>query len=155
MTFQAAVRATPALARHCLPGLRALSQRDRHLITTRNTRRIQASVSLERALRPTLPDDPIWDYGVGIEHGRGRSTAIWIEPHPASSSHLESVLGKLAWLHNWLRQHAPRLNSIEARYVWVATGRVELPANSPKRRLIAVKGLEFCARRLDLYRFVD
>jgi hypothetical protein len=55
------------------------------------------------------------------------------------------VLEKLAWLQNWLNAAAPGLGSITAKYIWIASGRVAITANSPQRRRIAQSGLDFCS----------
>src|SRR5579862_1570045 len=141
MTFRQAAKATPAMAPHFKPGLQALRRGDRKLVDLSDTARLDGSVDLDRALRRSKPNDPRWDYGVGTRPRRGAGQVTWIEIHPASSSHVEGVLEKLRWLHAWLKAEAPVLRQVKARFVWLATGSVALPANSPKLKLLAAEGL--------------
>jgi hypothetical protein len=150
MSFQAAASATPQVAAHYRAGLRALSRAHRALVRIADGKHLDGSINLDRALRHARPNDPRWDYGVGIKRRSDGGRAIWIEVHPASSSHVAAVLAKLAWLRIWLENEAPALGQLNARYVWLATGTVALPGNSPKRRLIAQHGLDFRAKSLDL-----
>jgi hypothetical protein len=153
MSFQKAVKATPAIAHHYKRGLQALPREHRSSVRTSDPRRLDGSVDLDEALRAAKPNDPRWDYGVGLK-ARGRSAqAFWIEPHPASSLHVNPVLGKLRWLREWLKHDAPALYQLKARYIWLATGRVALPTNSPQRRAIAAEGLELHAQLLNLDQF--
>ena len=154
MTFQSAAHATAAVAPRYRSGLQAIRGAHRSLIRISDSRRLDGSLDIDRALRQARPNDPRWDYGVGIKlHEGGR--AVWIEVHPASSSHVGPVLAKLAWLRTWLENEAPALNQVKARYVWLATGTVALPGNSPKRKLIAQRGLDFRARSFDLEEFIS
>jgi hypothetical protein len=150
MSFQAAATATPLVAAHYRVGLQALSKAHRALIRIADGKHLDGSINLDRALRHTKPNDPRWDYGVGIKRRADAGRAIWIEVHAASSSHVDAVLAKLTWLRGWLENEAPALDQMRARYVWLATGAVSMPANSPKRRLIAQRGLDFRAKSLDL-----
>jgi hypothetical protein len=150
MSFQRAVRATPAIAPHYRPGLQALRRQDASMMRIADGRRLDGSVALDEVLQYAR-----WDYGVGIRARANQVQAIWIEIHPASSSHVGGVLAKLDWLRNWLRDEAPAFAGIRARYVRLATGTVALPQNSPKRKLIASQGLEFCAKLLNLDEFTD
>jgi hypothetical protein len=155
MTFRAAVKATPDIAPHYRAGLQALREAHRQMIRTSRPRSLDGSFDLDEALSSIKPNDARWDYGVGLKRRAQDGRAIWIEVHPASSFHVDPVLAKLSWLQNWLANEAPALNGIPARYVWLATGAVALPLNSPKRRIIAARGLDFRARILDLDEFVD
>jgi hypothetical protein len=152
MTFRNAAESTEAVARYYRDGLRALPRVHRDLLRISDTRRLDGSIHIDQALLRAKPNDPRWDYGVGIRlHNIG--LAVWVEVHPASSSHVDPVLAKLAWLRRWLEKEAPALGQVRARYVWLATGTVALPANSPKRKLIAQHGLDFRAKFLDLDKF--
>ena len=121
----------------------------------RYTRRLDGSVHVDQALRHARPNDARWDYAVGIKLRRDNGWAIWIEVHPASSSHVDAVLAKLTWLRNWLHDEATALTQVKARYVWLATGTVALPGNSPKRKLIAKHGLEFRTKFINLDEFAN
>ena len=155
MRFRAAAKATPEIAPYYRTGVRALPKAHCTLIRISNSRRLDGSINIDQALRHAKPNDPRWDYAVGIKPSTDDGRAVWIEVHPASSSHVDPVLAKLAWLRDWLEDEAPALNQVKARYVWLATGTVALPGNSPKRRLIAERGLDFRAKSLDLDEFAS
>jgi hypothetical protein len=75
--------------------------------------------------------------------------AVWIEVHPANSSHLQPVLEKLDSLLAILQQ-APALNSMPRRFVWLATGRVWIREGSQEHRRLTGRGLLLKSRSLDL-----
>jgi hypothetical protein len=150
MQFKQAVANVQSLEQAYLPGLQAISRADRGRISCRDSHMVTGSVNLDRALAATLPDDPRWDYGIGVMVRTTSETAIWVEIHPASSHHIDEVLHKLDWLKNWLWTHAPQLNAMPREFVWIASGQVALQANSPQRRKLAAKGLRFAGSRLHL-----
>lgn len=149
MTFRQAVQATPSVSAHYKPGLQALAASHRALIRTSSTRALDGSVNLDEAFRAHSPNDPRWDYGIGVTVGR-QGGAIWIEVHPASCSRVGHVLAKLDWLQKWLQAAAPALKGMTLQYVWVATGTVALQATAPQRRVIAQRGLLLKARVLSV-----
>jgi hypothetical protein len=110
-------------------------------------------VNLETALRQTHGNDPIRDYGIGLHADARKDRAIWIEVHPASSSHVDSMLAKAKWLRSWLKESAPALRSITDKnmgFVWVSTGRVHLQRSSSQARRLAQAGVRYPSRFLDL-----
>lgn len=137
MTFKKAVEATPAIAAHLKPGLQALSHGHRRLIRCSKPKELGGSIDLDDVLRSSKPRDARWDYGLGFR----KPQVVWIEVHPASSSHVAEVLNKLNWLRSWLKNEAPALCQLKARFIWLPTGSVALPANSPKRKVLAAAGL--------------
>lgn len=152
MTFREAVEAVPALSGCHHPGLQALAGPDRSRVRARDTRSLAGSVNVEAALKSTLPNSPLWDYGIAVRVS-GSEQVTWIEVHPADSGHVGPVLAKLAWLKDWLRESAPALDALTRPgrgYVWLATGAVSLPPTSPKRRLIAQRGLVLVSAPLEL-----
>lgn len=150
MTFRRAVQQTPSVANHYRDGLQALHADDRARVRTAKPRHLRGSVNLETALRARRPGQPIWDYVIGFGSGPDSPEAIWLEPHPASSDHIAPVIAKFEWLVQWMRAEAPELHRLPPRFIWLATGSVALAPNDPKRKLLAAKGIEFAAGRLNL-----
>lgn len=140
----------PQIRAHYRDGLQALKREHRRRVTIKNPRHLTGSIDLDSALRDDRPHDAIWDYGVGVKQSAGCDRTVWIEVHPASSSHVAPVLAKLAWLRSWIREEAPAFHGMRNRYVWLATADVALHQNTPKRRLIAQHGLAFRSRIVDL-----
>jgi len=150
MRFRQAVKKTKGLEHAYRPGLQALRRGDHSRVSSRNPRIITGSVDLDNVLATTLPNDPRWDYGVGVVSQARSETVIWIEIHPASSHHIDDVLRKLDWLKNWLWTRAPQLDEMTREFVWVASGQVDLPPGSQQRRKLADKRLRFEGRRLQI-----
>jgi hypothetical protein len=148
VTFANAVGACLPLRDHYRAGLGALGG-DRRRVTIEDTRRISGSVNVEQAQLQTSNEDHTWDYGVGIAAGTD-DFAIWIEVHSADSLHVELVLYKLQSLIVLLRDHAPELNALPTRFVWLATGAVYISPNSNERRRLNSKGLLLRSKQLDL-----
>jgi len=147
MGFQEAVVATEGLADAYRPGLQALRRADRDRIRCSSSRNLTGSVNLDEALSPSHPNDPRWDYGIGVRKPRHSEIVVWIEVHSASSHHIQDVLDKLAWLKQWLVSSAPRLNEMRKEYVWVASGSVRLPRHSQQRRRLAAQGIHFAGEQ--------
>src|SRR5882672_1240850 len=95
MTFLQAVNKTPSIEKELRVGLKALSKPDRKLVGCKGAR-LQGSVDIDSALRTIYPNAARWDYLVGIGGPRQRDSAVWLEVHPASSSHIDEVLNKIA-----------------------------------------------------------
>ncbi len=71
MKFKNAVLRSPALAKAYKPGLQALKASDAEQITCENPRLLAGSVDVDEALSRTLPNEPRWDYAVGVKHNHG------------------------------------------------------------------------------------
>jgi len=150
MSFRLAVESTPVFREHFREGLQAVLARDRGRLRCSRPRRLRGSVNIEEALSSGQPDEPRWDYAIGIE-SLDNDTAIWLEVHPASSTrHVGEVLRKLGWLTTWVQRDAPALWQLPRRFVWLATGRVAFRSGSPHTYRVAQKGLLFRAGQLDL-----
>jgi hypothetical protein len=139
--FNRAIQATPRLAGAYRPGLRALRTVDRERVSCRDGRRLTGSINLEEAVRASHPSAKRWDYGIGIKAKTNH--VVWVEVHPASSKHIQDVIGKLSWLREWLKTEAPALRRLPPIFVWVASGRVAIPPTSAQRRTVAKAGIHF------------
>jgi hypothetical protein len=146
MRFKQAVENTRGLEQAYRRGLQAIQSRDTGRIPCHESRMVTGSVNLDDALAAVLPNDPRWDYGVGVTAQTTSETIVWIEIHPASSHHVDEVLHKLDWLKDWLRTRAPQLDVMPREFVWVASGQVALQANSPQRRKLAPPRPSLCRR---------
>jgi hypothetical protein len=129
-SFKAAVQATPAIALAYQPGIQALLPTD--------TRRLAAaegatgSVALDEALKDRCPNDPRWDYGIGLPAGKAEQV-LWLEVHHAASGETDRVLKKLQWLKGWLRNEAPALDRMPAKFIWLLSN-VESNLNDRRKR---------------------
>jgi len=150
MGFRIAVADTAALKDVYREGLQALKNVDKARIYCAAPRNLTGSVDLEKALAKSHPNDPRWDYGIGIHKAHHPELVFWVEVHPATSRGADEVCKKRSWLTQWLESSAPLLSRMAARYVWVASGKVALPRNSPQRRRIAANGIQFVGQMLHL-----
>jgi hypothetical protein len=141
--FQKAVSDTPDLGKHAYhAGLKALTVAHRKRIQ-QGEARILGSINLDGALCQRYPNEPRWDYGIGIQKG-SKPFAIWVEVHPASTSNVSEVLSKLRWLKGWLSGQATQLHALtppQRAYHWIATDGVDITPNSPEARQLAQVGL--------------
>src|SRR5258705_10742183 len=101
MTFLKAVNSTPSIREHLKKGLQALKRAGRSQVKC-DGRCLRGSVDIDSAVRHLHPNDARWDYAVGVGRARQQDSVVWLEVHPASSSHVDEVLAKLRWLRHWL-----------------------------------------------------
>ena len=159
MSFKAAVRAAPPpVDRAWKPGKRALPRAHHARAKCEDAHRLTGSIDLDSALAKNArhANEPRWDYGLGYQPPHGAERAIWLEVHPAATSNVGEVIAKLGWLRAWLRDEAPRLESLTVTdsdipaFVWVATAGVHIPPNSPQARRLYRHGLRMPRRALRL-----
>jgi hypothetical protein len=146
MTFRAAVGTVSGPGIQFCDGLQALEAVDRQRVTCSKPRALRGSVNLERDLRPTRPNDPVWDYGIGVSAGPGNDRVAWVEVHPASSLHVEPVLAKLRWLREWLKSHGRGMSGLPRTFFWVASGAVSIRPGTPQHKRLAQEGLRLVSR---------
>ncbi|NMC21244.1 MAG: hypothetical protein GYA33_12590 [Thermogutta sp.] len=152
MTFEQAVRACPLLRSLYQRGLAALGSHS-GCVSCNDPRRLTGSVDLDGATQKAFPDSPRWDYGIGFRPPKGKEVALWIEIHPASSTHVDEVLKKLNWLRDWLDKNAKALQNLtkQGGYYWIAPdGRIAVTPNSPQAKRLAKEGLRGPLRGLKL-----
>ena len=152
MSFKRAVQAEPHPVKGAYrAGKQALENRHRRLVTCKDPRRLTGSINLDSALagQSDYANAARWDYGLGYRpEAKRREQAIWIEVHPATTSEVDAVLGKLRWLQDWLNVGAGCLKRMtdradsKIRFVWIASAGVNIPQNSPKARLLRESGIQ-------------
>ena len=150
MRFKEAVRQTKGLESAYRDGLQALKRTHRSQVVCGDSRKLAGSVNLDDSLAESHVDDPRWDYGLAVSTEAHRDNVFWLEVHPATPGDVKTVLQELNWLLEWLHATAPLLNALPRESVWVASGSVGIPANSPQRRRIAQAGIRFAGKVLRL-----
>src|SRR5690348_15002308 len=78
------------------PGLQGLEAAHRGAINCNPPNRLGESVDIEKALKPTLPNEPHWDYALSwrpAQHPQVNA-ACFIEVHPANSFHVDHMIAK-------------------------------------------------------------
>ncbi len=135
-------------------GLQALSQPHRGLVSCADGRLLTGSIDLDSALRKDRPNAPRWDYAIGYRHGAAEH-AVWIEVHGAQTGKVKEMIRKLDWLKDWLNADGQPLRRMTGTddavpaFVWLASGRLNLPPNSRQAKLARQKGI-FPRKRLVL-----
>lgn len=76
MTFQQAVHSTPDVCYHYHPGLQALQPNHRRLVSCPNPRTLAGSVNIDAALLSSHPNQPRWDYCIGLQKGSDQYVAV-------------------------------------------------------------------------------
>jgi hypothetical protein len=150
MSFRRAVGLSAAIRDHLCDGLQALKPADRKRVRVNQPRRLCGSVDLDGTTKAAAPDASRWDYVIGLKTNGASDHVVWMEVHPASSTHISEVLAKLHWLRTWIQAEAQDLAALPAAFVWVASGEVKLLSGGSHRRRLAEQGLRFAGRTLDL-----
>lgn len=146
MTLAACLEAR-GLNDHLRAGLKALGA-DSARVTVARPRRAMHSVALDEALKTDLPHAPRWDYGIGLI-ADGDTHVAWVEVHTATSSEVEAVLKKLAWLKQWLANADDACAEADRSFHWVATD-AGVHIDSARRRRLNAAGLRMPQSRLRL-----
>lgn len=118
-----------------------------------------ASVDIDLDCQAAEPQANRWDYGLGLRNQKGEEFAVWIEPHPASSTgEVAKIIAKLDWLERKLAQ--PGFKDLKAltqksaqadvpRFHWLAmTGDIRIRAGSREAALLSKRGLRIPSRHL-------
>ena len=147
MTFRQAVHGTPHLGGNAFhAGIQALKAIDRSRIACAKTSNLSGSVDVDVALKQILPNSPRWDYAIGYR--QKAEVVYWVEVHPASLGNIAEVQSKLQWLKGWLAGDGYKLRRLDARFIWVSSGRTTLTAGSPAVRKLAQQGVQVVGRVL-------
>lgn len=118
----------------------------RALVLCPDPNRLTGSIDLDATLADQEPNATRWDYGIGFRHKR-REYAVWVEVHPAQTNRVRGMLNKLRWLQDWLAGDGRPLDRLTDRdgptrpFVWLASGSIRLPANSPQARQASQAGI--------------
>ena len=128
-------------------GLKALGGNSSRVVVGK-PRKVTHSVALDEALASLHPNDPRWDYGIGLVVGQ-RSAIAWVEVHTATSGEVSAVLAKLAWLKAWLNGNADACGRVASSFHWAATD-AGVHIDSARRRRLNAAGLAMPSAKLRL-----
>ena len=135
--FQKAVEATADLSGGYKTGLSALGKYSAKISATSS--RIEGSVDIDSCTHAKYPRQPRWDY-VFAHSGK----AYFVEVHSAHTSEVRTVVSKLQWLKQWLRNSAPEINRLKADkpYYWIQSKNFAIPKTSPQYKLAVKEGIK-------------
>lgn len=138
-SFKKAVSETNEVRNCYQEGLKALAEQ-RTKIEVGNTRELGGSVLIDECVKAIYPKASRWDYIFGY-----KGEAFFMEVHPAHTGEVKTILNKFDWLLKWLKNEAPKINTIKAKdkpaFYWVQSAGFYILKNSPQERAIIQKGL--------------
>lgn len=138
--FQIAVEETAEISSAYKAGLQAVKKCDKQKISASDLHKLNGSVDMDNAVKDLYPEENRWDYAIGYDN-----KVCFIEVHPAFTSEVETMLKKLAWLKQWLKNKAPKLSSIEKTqepYIWLSTKGIHILPNSSYSKKLATSGIK-------------
>lgn len=144
--FKEAVESTREVKDGFCQGLQALKKTDRFKVSCRNSCKLEGSLDIDTNVKALYPNSDRWDYAISYS-----GKVCYCEVHPAETSEVTKMIGKLTWLKQWLKYKAPNINALPActpKYVWVSSGRVNVLPTSREKR-ISSSGIVL-TRRLNL-----
>ena len=137
--FKEAVEKTEEVKNGFRQGLQALKKVDRTKIGCDETRKIDGSLDIDSSVKSLYPVSERWDYAISYT-----GKICYCEIHPAETSEVTKMIGKLAWLKKWLMVKAPEINVLPSytyKYVWVSSGRVNVLPTSREAKRISSSGI--------------
>lgn len=137
--FKSAIENTVDVQTGYCVGLKAIKKVDKQKISVLDTKKLDGSLDLDTNLKNKYPNDERWDYAVSYS-----GQVCYCEVHPAETSEVTKMIGKLTWLKSWLKNNAPlikALPSYSSKYVWIPSGRVSILANSKEAKRVASCGI--------------
>lgn len=137
--FKEAVEATPDVESAYRAGLGAMGDYSKRVIVP-DTSLLGGSIDIDESTRAKYPVANRWDYAFDYNN-----ETFFIEVHTASTSETSTVLHKLAWLKQWLRKEAPRIDALKSKtlnpFYWVQYKQFALPKHTPQYRAAAAAKL--------------
>lgn len=138
--LEKAVAQTLDVTGHFMKGIQAVKKEYHAKIQVLNPRDLTGSVDIDTVTSRLYPDANRWD--CAIEYN---SETFFVEFHPASTSNVDEMIGKLLWLDWWLKEKAPLISALKSKkgnaYHWVATGSIKILSSSKQYRQLARRGL--------------
>lgn len=121
-------------------GLQAVKGQYRAKFQDPQPRLFTGSIDIDAATKEKYPNDNRWDYAIEYNN-----ETFFVEIHPASTSEVVTVLSKLSWLKQWLKNEAPKIYALRAtskpHFHWVSTNRCDILKTSRQYKALAQKGI--------------
>lgn len=137
--FKEAVESTKEVKDGYCQGLQALKKTDRSKVSCSDPSKLDGSLDIDTTVKALYPQSERWDYAISYS-----GKICYCEVHPAETSEVTKMIGKLAWLKQWLKEKAPSINTLPAynpKYVWVSSGRVNVLPTSREAKKISCSGI--------------
>ena len=142
--FKRAVERTEEVKNGYCQGLQALKKADRSKVSCSDTAKLDGSLDIDTNVKARYPHSDRWDYAISYS-----GKICYCEVHPAETSEVTKMIGKLAWLKQWLKDKAPDIKALPAfspKYVWLSSGRVNVLPTSREAKRISSSGISLTSR---------
>lgn len=117
-------------------GLGAIKGNEKQKFIVPDTRKITGSLDIDRSTAAKYPQDNRWDYAIEYDQ-----ETFFIEVHPGSTNEIPTIIAKLEWLKQWLKEKAPAINALKPKdkqpYHWIYTKKFAILPNSKYARELA------------------
>ncbi len=146
-SFQIAVENTSDVKNGFCVGLKAVKNSDRNKVDATDPKKIQGSLDIDGQVKKIYPYDNRWDYALSYD-----DKIYFFEVHPASTSEVDTVIKKLGWLKDWLKNKAPQINKLQKGnqpYTWVQTNGYAILSSGSYAKKLSTHGIAV-ANRLKL-----
>lgn len=121
-------------------GLAAVTKHEGKKRIIQGQGRVLGSVAIDEDCCQAFPNDARWDYVLGVS--AEAAIAFFVEVHSAETSAVSKMHDKLVWLLDFLsREPQERLQRLPREVRWIASGRVNIPENTPQCRRLRMKPL--------------
>ena len=135
---------TSQLMEHVSDGLAALDRAHRSYIANEIHGTFGDSLNLDEALLETHPNANRWDYLLGHTPSQ---QVIGVEPHTAKDDEVSTLIAKRAAAKEQLASHLEPGSRV-AKWIWVASGKVQFADTEKARRRLDENGIEFIGKQL-------
>jgi hypothetical protein len=102
------------------------------------------SLDIDEALKEGREQENRWDYLLGHEPSK---QVVGIEPHSAENSEITTVIRKLKAARRQLQGHL-RDGVFVAKWLWVASGKVQFAPMEKATFRLAENGIKFVGRKI-------
>jgi hypothetical protein len=138
--LEAAVEQTEDVRGNFKVGFGAIKNNERQKFVVPNPRLIGGSLDIDSSTKTKYPDDFRWDYAVEYNN-----ETFFIEVHPGSTTEIQTVIAKLNWLKQWLKEKAPEIDALKPKdkrpYHWIFTSKFAILPNSRYAKLLSSYGI--------------
>lgn len=131
-------------------GIQAIESKYRNRIIVSDSKLFGGSVDFDKALQKEYGRDHRWDYGFEYE-----GNFIFIEIHPAQTSEIERMIGKVQALSKWLKTNCPDILQLpkfengNRQFYWVSSGSNGILASGLCARKMALNHIKHVGSHFD------
>jgi hypothetical protein len=140
--IRAGLNAESSLHARVQDGLSALAASHKAYVHEVIRSQFSDSMDLDEAMKKSHPDSPRWDYLLGHHAG-----LVALEPHSAKTDEVSLVIRKRKEAESQLRPHLKPGVRV-ARWLWVASGRVQFADTERQKLLLDQEGITFVGKQV-------